>query len=240
MVDAFLVEGCTLLVPTFTYDYGLVSQPGMRPERNGWKYNTSWEKEQPAHSRIFLSSWNEIHESMGAIPKAVLQISGRARGSHPLCSFSAVGPLAVNLVAEQTLMDVNSPLKKISENAGEVVLIGVGLNRMTLLHFAEEAAGRNMFIRWANDQNGRLSTCNTGGCSDGFGKLEPCILPVKREIRVGKSIWSIFPGRETLDLASRTIKDNPEITHCGNLNCDRCNDAVKGGPVLHELRASQR
>lgn len=34
------------------------------------------------------------------------------------------------------------------------------------------------------------------------------------------------------DICSRLIIENPKITHCGDLACERCNDAVLGGPVI--------
>src|SRR5262245_37114770 len=35
VVQAFLDEGCTLLVPTFSYDYTIAPPPHLQPPRNG-------------------------------------------------------------------------------------------------------------------------------------------------------------------------------------------------------------
>ena len=109
--------------------------------------------------------------------------------------------------------------------------MGVGLERMTLLHLAEQQARRNLFRRWANDQNGETMEVEMGGCSDGFGKLEPILAPLMRETQVGQSHWRIFPARETLTLAADAIRRDPLLTHCGCSPC-RCDDAVLGGPLL--------
>jgi aminoglycoside 3-N-acetyltransferase len=86
---------------------------------------------------------------MGAIPAAVVTREGRARGVHPLNSFSALGPRADELIRDQTAIDVYAPFEHLREMGGSVVMMGVGLDSMTLLHYAEQLAGRALFIRWA-------------------------------------------------------------------------------------------
>jgi hypothetical protein len=49
---------------------------------------------------------------------------------------------------------------------------------------------------------------------------------------VGESLWRILPARQTLARASEAIQVRPEITHCNQETCERCNDAVSGGPIL--------
>ena len=38
VVDAFLAEGCTLMVPTHSYAFSVRPLPHQRPERNGTRY----------------------------------------------------------------------------------------------------------------------------------------------------------------------------------------------------------
>ncbi len=51
---------------------------------------------------------------------------------------------------------------------------------------------------------------------------------------VGRSVWRVFEAREALRLAAAAIRADPRITHCGAAVCERCDDAVAGGPVLKE------
>ena len=127
----------------------------------------------------------------------------------------------------RTIIDA---LAALVEKTGSIILMGVGLECMTLLHLAEQHAGRNLFRRWANDQNGEMIEVEMGGCSDGFGKLEPILAPLVRETQVGQSHWRLLPARETLALAA-AIRRDPLLTHCGRSPC-RCDDAVLGGPLL--------
>jgi NADPH-dependent 2,4-dienoyl-CoA reductase/sulfur reductase-like enzyme len=47
----------------------------------------------------------------------------------------------VDLIGAETDADVFGPLRALADHDGAVVLMGVGLTRMTLLHLAEVEAG---------------------------------------------------------------------------------------------------
>lgn len=128
--------------------------------------------------------------------------------------------------------DVCAPLKALARAGDYVLLMGVGLERMTLLHLAEKEAGRELFRRWANDERGRPSVVEVGGCSEGFGRLEPFLNPVTRTAIVGQSTCRLLPAAEAVALAASAIRADPRITHCGVADCECCNDAVAGGPVV--------
>ena len=228
VVDAFLAEGCTLVVPTFAARIFCLAPPdAMRPERNGIDYAVP--HESPGRDRTYTPASNDVSDSMGAIPAAVLARPERVRGDHPLCSFAAIGPRA-DIVSEQRPLDVYAPLRILAARDGFVLLIGVALDRMTLIHLAEERAGRTLFRRWANGPDGRPIEVETGGCSDGFGSLEPVLAPLARETLVGESRWRAFPARAALDAATDAIREQPEITRCERDDCPRCADAIAGGP----------
>ncbi|MFE5321773.1 AAC(3) family N-acetyltransferase [Paenibacillus sp. NPDC056579] len=184
-------------------------------------------------TKIYNIQSGEIDkEDMGAIPYTILKMKDRKRGNHPLNSFTAVGPLAEKLVTEQHSTDVYAPLRTLSELNGEVVLMGVGLERLTALHLAEQMAGRNMFRRWSKDSMGSPIMVEVGGCSEGFNKFEDVLAPFDDKTTVGNSNWRVFQLKKILNVAQEAIKQNPLITYCGNPCCDRCNDALLGGPIL--------
>lgn len=197
IVDALLLAGCTVLVPTFSDEFGVPPLPTMHRLQNGSDYEWVMNKAWPGVGKIYTPASNAIELSeMGAISAAVLQMPGRWRGNHPLCSFSAVGPDAMVLVGDQAPLAVNAPLAALAERNGYVVLMGVGLNCMTLLHLAEQQAGRNMFRRWANDLTGNPIEVETGGCSAGFGKLAPVLASLVVETRSAKVIGRSFPPKQ--------------------------------------------
>ena len=231
VVDALLAEGCTVLVPTFTSGFRMPPPPGWRLPRNGWNYD-AYPGRADGAGKAFTPQSTEIDADMGAIPATVLARPDRRRGYHPGNSFAAVGPNAEALVAEQEPLDVYAPLEALDRRSGAVVLMGVGLDKMTLLHLAERRAGRRLFRRWGSGRDGRPVEIETGGCSDGFPQLAPVLEPYQRIARVGESPWRVFDARDALEVASRAIQRTPELTHCGAADCERCNDAVAGGPIL--------
>ncbi|MPZ50066.1 MAG: aminoglycoside N(3)-acetyltransferase [Dehalococcoidia bacterium] len=237
VIDALLAEGCTVLAPTMSWHFEVGPPAHLRPVRNGRDYE-KWDREHPDGagrdaSLIYTPESNEISAKwMGAIPVVLLQRPDRQRGNDPMGSFSAVGPLARELVHEQTARDPFAQFRALAEHSGSVVLMGVGLDRLTLLHQAEELAGRNLFMRWANDANGVPAPVYRGGCSAGFTRLEPFLAHLIRETTVGVSLWKVLPVRETVGAASEVIRNRPEITHCDDPECRDCNDAVLGGPIL--------
>jgi aminoglycoside N3'-acetyltransferase len=234
VIDGLLAEGCTVMVATHSSEYAVAPTPGMRPEQNGVCYEP-YTRPTPGTGRIFTPESDEMdREWMGAVPAALIDRPGRVRGDHPLDSFTAVGPLAEALIAGQTPLDIFAPVEALARAGGWVVLMGVGLDRMTLLHLAEYRAGRNPFIRWANGRDGRPGPVAMGGCSDGFEALAPALAPLLRETRVSESLWRAYPAAETVVAAARAIWRRPRITHCGQPTCQRCDDAVLGGPILSE------
>lgn len=235
VVLSFLDEGCTILVPTFSSAFALAPPPHLRFERNGWDYDDG-RAPRPVADRIYDPEVSDIDREMGAIPAAVLALPARVRGNHPLDSFTAVGPRAAELVRGQAPLDVYAPLDALARTGGFVVLAGVGLERMTLLHEAEKEAGRSLFRRWAKGADGEPTVVEVGGCSEGFGNLEPHLRSVMRTAVVGQSTWKVFAAEQVLGHAAAAIRADPRVTHCGVAGCERCDDAVAGGPVLPAVR----
>lgn len=78
--------------------------------------------------------------SMGAIPECFRNWPGTERSEHPLTSVCANGPLAGEIVSEHSLEfseGSNTPFEKVYDLDFSILLLGVGFNRCTILHFAE-------------------------------------------------------------------------------------------------------
>jgi len=230
VVDAFLAEGSTLVVPSFSWALGVPPPPHLRFKRNGWNYERD-AAIRTGVGRVFTPATLEIEKEMGAVAAAVVGRPGRARGNHPLCSFSAIGPLADQIVQSQRPDDVFAPLQALAEAGGYVVLMGLDLRRLTLIHLAEKLAGRTLFRRWANDASGHAIAMEVGGHSRGFEALRPR-LPCLRTYNVGPSQWTYAPAQSVLHQAVPVLRRDPAITHCEYPDCLQCNDIAAGGPIL--------
>lgn len=233
IVQGFLNEECTLLVPTFADAFSVFPPEHLRPSQNGCgDYSWLTNDNSKEINNFYSSTSNEVDLEMGAIPKTILRLNNRLRGNHPLNSFTAIGSYAEELILKQAPLNVYAPLKAIAELGGYVVLMGVNFNRLTLIHLAEQMAGRNLFRRWAKDSEGLTIEVEVGGCSEGFIKLQDVLMPVTKKVKVGQSEWNVLDVNSMLEISENAIRNNPMITHCGDYRCDRCNDAVKGGPIL--------
>jgi aminoglycoside 3-N-acetyltransferase len=80
---------------------------------------------------------------VGRVPEALRRHPEALRSRHPDVSFAAVGPLAGRLTAEHPWDNPHgpgSPLARLVEADGLVLLLGAPLGTMTLLHHAEAIA----------------------------------------------------------------------------------------------------
>lgn len=232
LVDGLLDTGTTVLFPTFSIDFSVPPPVDDRPAQNGLDYDkidaTPWEWRGP--SMIYSPEWTGIEHWLGATAAYVAARPDRIRGNSPTSSFSAIGPLAPQLIVDSA-GDVYGPLRALSELDGFVALMGVGLERMTLLHLAEVMSGRRPFIRWTRDRDGSVIRERGGECSEGFGNLDDVLRPFERRVRVGTSLWRVFAASAAAEAAADAIRADPSITHCGREDCIECRDAILGGPA---------
>ncbi|MGI5958337.1 MAG: AAC(3) family N-acetyltransferase [Massiliimalia sp.] len=232
LAEAFLENQCTILVPTFSYQFSVVPDLSQIPPRNGMGEDFFTDEESHC-CEVFSSKGKAIStEDMGIFPEYLLNRDDAFRGDHPLNSFTAVGNGAKELAQAQTAQDVYAPLRMLCEQDGFLLLAGVTLNQATIIHYAEQLAGRTLFIRWAKGKNGQNIPVAVGSCSEGFEHLSSVVKPYERTIMVGNSLWRCFPARELVKACQQAILENPQITHCGESHCSRCEDATAGGPIL--------
>ncbi len=232
VVQAFLDAECTILIPAFCDMFEVFPPKNLCPERNGAGDYSYFENQKYDDNKIFTIDCNDItKEDMGAIPYTVVNMPNRKRGYNPLNSFAAVGKYANELVQEQSAENVWAPLQKLCEYRGYVLLMGVNLDNATIIHYAEQVAGREPFIRWANNLKGEPSTISVGSCSNGFNNFADILKPIEMNTTVENSYWRCFPAKDMVEICASAIRKNPEITHCRNPKCERCNDAILGGPI---------
>lgn len=84
---------------------------------------------------------------MGAIPECFRNYPGVHRSNHPEYSVAARGPAAEAITADHELdygLGENSPLSRIYEQDGDVLLLGVGHGVNSSLHLAEHRADLGM------------------------------------------------------------------------------------------------
>lgn len=77
---------------------------------------------------------------MGMVPNAVLAHPDRLRSAHPQASVAAIGRHAGKVIADQPLayaLGKDSPFNRMYSLEAYILLLGVGHNRNSFLHYAE-------------------------------------------------------------------------------------------------------
>ncbi len=236
IVDGVLAADSTVLAATMAPDlFAIPPPPNDRPARNGIDYSKHDRPDgeaPPGESiGVYDRSRTDVAAWLGAFSAHIAARPDRIRCRYASGEFSAVGTLAARLIDAETDADVYGPLRALVEENGVVVLMGVGLTRMTLLHLAELEAGRRPFIRWTRNRDGRVVRVRAGECSEGFESLAKALAPVERRLLVGASLWRVFPARQIVAITADAIRTDPSMTHCPNPECIECADAIAGGPL---------
>ncbi len=231
LADAFLENCCTVLVPTFSYFNQVRPIEKYMPKQNGTGDYSHLLNADYRNKEIFsIQSKSISTEYMGVFSEYVLKCDESMRSNHPLNSFAAIGKNASKLIEKQTPHDVYAPFKALCDLDGYILLMGVNLTSATAIHFAEELAGRTLFIRWAKNSNGETIAANCGSCSEGFNKFNDSLQAIEKSVVVGNSLWRCYKAKDLVKICTNEIKKNPFITHCSDDKCERCKDAILGGP----------
>lgn len=128
-----LGETGTLVMPTHSTDLSDPSQWQNPPVPESW-WQTIRET-MPAYEPDLTPT-----RSMGKIAETFRKQNDVLRSAHPLHSFCAKGPQASYIIDNHSLaygMGENSPLARIYDLHGSVLLLGVGHSSNTSIHLAE-------------------------------------------------------------------------------------------------------
>ncbi len=224
VVHGLLDVGTTLVVPTSTFQFCMAPRPDGLPQQ---PFNSDKDGSMPLSSEPsarFDTKADFVDPAMGAVPAVVLHLPGRVRGNHPLASFTAIGPLAREVIEGQTPSRVYAPLEAVIARRGVVVCMGVGLDTVTLLHLAELRAGLRLLRRWAWSADGTVVEAVHGGCSRGFERLAEAVRGAEKRHRVGDSTWRIFDAGWLLAAATKRFVADPAAGLCADPSCVRCTD----------------
>jgi aminoglycoside 3-N-acetyltransferase len=150
--------------------------------------------------------------TLGAIPETFRTWPGTLRSDHPLESVCARGAHAATITREHPLAfseGPGSPFARLHELGSFVLLLGVGFNRCTALHFAESMASnrRTMKVRFPRLEGGRRIWIDLPNVADDNDTHFPLIGKQFMSCRqaseglVGEARSICFPMRDLVEVA---------------------------------------
>ncbi|MEW6734158.1 MAG: AAC(3) family N-acetyltransferase [Acidobacteriota bacterium] len=199
-----------------------------------------------------LKYWEKIREgiplfdpqlilpvSVGIIPCTILGYSGVRRSSHPIASIAALGRHANFITSDHSLHEPegwSSPVGRLYELDGWILLLGVDNRRNTSLHLAESAADVPYIKMSAGKPNDRVKVQDSQGeirfvrltrsaqCSEGFIQAEPYLRRAGLITygQVGDAPCQLMRQRPVVDLFIQLLKDDPTLLLCDDANCRQC------------------
>ena len=239
LVDA-LGSRCTLVVPTFTTDICDPSSFRTPPAPR-----RQWEKiraEVP-----FFDPARSTPRGMGRIADLVWRRAEARRSFHPHESIAALGPRARELVEPHPLddpMGTRSPWARMVALDATILMIGVGLERCTMIHHVEQLADvpylpiAAYVIPVCIEAERHWVEVEAGGdCSHGFPTLEPLLRArgAIRDVHIGEARSMIVSARALFALASARLSEDDTALLCDRADCELC---VPGRAACEAARAA--
>ncbi|OMF22519.1 AAC(3) family N-acetyltransferase [Paenibacillus sp. FSL H8-0548] len=204
----------TLVMPTHTSD---LSDPA------NWRYppvNKSWWDPIRAAMPAFAADLTPCN-NMSVINECFRKQNGVVRSNHPQVSFAAWGSRKDTITADHSLaacLGERSPLARIYEADGWVLLLGVDHNKNTSLHLAEYRAeyktkaeltnGAPILIdgerQWVNFQDIDFESDDFNELGEAFEQETALV----RRGKVGGADAMLMPMKELVDFAVKWMEAN--------------------------------
>ena len=194
----------------------------------------------PAFSRqnsgsVFDPAATPADKEMGYFAERVRQQPGTKRSRHPALSFAAIGPNAEFLTAHVPFhypLGSESPLARLHQIDGHVLLIGVGQACNSSLHLAEVWANapyihRSTMLLTAPETETKMQ--GSPECSAGFTRLEPLLEQGRILHRgyVGNAESGLMRQRMAVSLAIAMLQGDACALLCDSESCAWCSRARK-------------
>ncbi|ONI77039.1 AAC(3) family N-acetyltransferase [Actinosynnema sp. ALI-1.44] len=169
---------------------------------------------------------------MGVLAETFWRLPGVLRGDHPSSTFAAVGRFAERIVAPQPLSPphgLDSPIGRVYELGGSVLLLGVGHDANTTMHLVEDLAGvPYRGEHWALVSHGdgvrKVTISEPDHCCQGFDAADDWLGDAQRLGTVGNAQARLFSAADLVRVGVPRVTADPTVLLCrqgsGCMECD--------------------
>lgn len=174
----------------------------------------------------------------GALTEIFMRYPGALRSLHPTHSIAARGERAEEFVAGHnkfTTFGIGSPIDRLAQADGYVLLMGVSHLANSCIHVGESYAGVTKFY-W---RDGPLPIAKilmpdgaivdyqldcSASCSRAFNAVE---YPLRRknkiiDLTLGKALCFLMRGKDVIDTVVEMVRQQPDALFCNSSACRPC------------------
>jgi aminoglycoside N3'-acetyltransferase len=178
---------------------------------------------------------------LGVVADTFWRMPGVLRSNNPH-AFAAIGPRAEAITRPHPIdvpHGIGSPIGRVFELGGQVLLLGVGHDANTTVHLAENLAGVRYGLHHhvTIDDGGatkRLDYFEIDHCCEGFAQLDEWLGARQRRGVVGHGPARLMESRDVVEVALQRLRENETVfLHEPAAACNECDEARS----LHRYRA---
>ena len=185
--------------------------------------------------RRSIRSARRAAADLGVIADTFRQVPNVVRSNHPF-AFAAAGPRAPDIVCDPLPLPPHaqaSPVGRVYERDGQVLLLGVNHDANTTIHLAELMAGVPYGVRKSITavRDGVLQQIEyeeNDHCCERFARMDGWLREagLQREGRVGNGIARLARAQDIVEQAVRRLRADPlHFLHAPSAGCAECDEA---------------
>ena len=176
-----------------------------------------------------------VDASLGVTADIFRRMPDVSRSNHPF-AFAALGPHAAAITADPLPLPphrLESPVGRVYEMDGKVLLLGVGHDSDTTIHLAEVFAQVPYGISkhctvWKDGRHVRVDYLENDHCCQRFALADEWLRAegVQREGRVGNAHARLVTSRDVVAVVRRRLARDPLVfLHAPEETCAECDEA---------------
>jgi len=173
----------------------------------------------------------------GVVAETGRQWPGAIRSLHPTHSVAVIGPDADRLTRghlEVPTVGIGSPLDRLAQMGGKVLLIGVGHVANTTVHIGEAYAGLpkgswfdvlpSVKVKMPDGSVRQHQLDTSPSCSAAFGAVELALRQREkvRDARVADCLLQLARGADVVNTVREMIEAKPDVLLCTKPDCKPC------------------